>query len=308
MGTPDFAAIPLQGLIGEGYDIAAIYTRPPQKAGRGMALQLSPVHQLAQANKIAVETPTSLKATDAAQRLATYEPDLAIVVAYGMLLPATILQTPRLGCWNIHASLLPRWRGAAPIQRAVMAGDTETGVCIMQMDEGLDTGPVLRHATCRIADSDNAQKLHDKLAVLGSETLLQALAELTAGTLTRADAVPQNEQGMSYAAKIDKSEAAIDWTQSAQQIYNQVRGLSPFPGAWFSHQNTRIKLLEAELDTSLEAPAGTVINDDGWIACGTGAIRPVTLQRAGKTPMNFTEFRRGMALPAGTVLSCNAIN
>jgi methionyl-tRNA formyltransferase len=306
MGTPDFAAVPLRALIDQGYDIAAVYTRPPQKSGRGMALQLSPVHQVAQAHHLAVETPTSLKTTDAAQRLADYQPDLAIVVAYGMLLPAAILQTPRLGCWNIHASLLPRWRGAAPIQRAVMAGDTETGVCIMQMDEGLDTGPVLRRATCPITAGDNAQKLHDKLAILGSETLLQTLAYLSAGALTRADAVPQNDHGMSYAAKIDKAEAAIDWTCRAHDIYNLVRGLSPFPGAWFSYQNTRIKLLEAELDPTLSAPAGTVINDAGWIACGTGAIRPVTLQRAGKTPMDFSEFCRGMPLPTGTVLSCNA--
>jgi methionyl-tRNA formyltransferase len=306
MGTPDFAAVPLKALIGQGYDVVAVYTRPPQKSGRGMAMNLSPVHQLAQAHRIAVETPTSLREPDAAERLARYQPDLAVVVAYGMLLPAAILEVPHLGCWNIHASLLPRWRGAAPIQRAIMAGDTETGVCIMQMDEGLDTGPVLQRAVCPIAPHDNAQALHDKLAGLGATALLQTLTQFTSGELQRDDAVPQQDHGLSYASKIDKAEAAIDWTRSAQDIHNHVRGLSPFPGAWFSHQNTRIKLLAADLDTALSAPAGTVINEEGWIACGSGALRPVTLQRAGKTPMAFSEFQRGLRLEPGTVLSCTA--
>ena len=302
MGTPDFAAVPLKALIAQGHEIAAIYTRPPQKSGRGMAVKLSPVHQIGIDHKIPVETPNTLKDEAAAAQLASYKPDIVIVVAYGMLLPAAILDIPRYGCWNIHASLLPRWRGAAPIQRAIMAGDTETGVCIMQMDVGLDTGPVLARASYPIDLKDNVQSLHDALSHLGAEILLQTLTAFSKGEITRDDAIAQSEDGACYAPKIDKAEAAIDWTQSAEVIHNHIRGLSPFPGAWFSYQDMRIKLLDVEVDTARSAPPGTIIDSAGWIACGTGAILPVILQRAGKSPMPLADFRRGLKFEPGMVL------
>ncbi|MDC0148252.1 methionyl-tRNA formyltransferase [Alphaproteobacteria bacterium] len=298
MGTPDFAVPAFRAILDAGHEIVGVYTRPAAKSGRGMKLTASPVEVCAQAAGLRVFTPSTLKTPESLQEFADLAPDLAVVVAYGMILPQAWLDVPALGCWNIHASLLPRWRGAAPIQRAIMAGDAQTGAAIMQMQAGLDTGPVLVSKSLPIAKDDSAQTLHDKLAILGGEALRQALDQ--AGKL---QAQPQSEIGITYAEKIDKAEARIDWQLSAQQLDAHIRGLSPFPGAWFEVDETRVKILQARpIDAaSLETqgPAGQVAENGAVIYCGDGALELLQVQRAGKAAMPAVEFMRAGLLWAG---------
>ena len=302
MGTPDFSVPALEQLHAAGHEICAVYTRPPAKKGRGMAEQTSPVHQAALALGVPVLNPTSFKSMEEIDQLAAFKADLCVVVAYGLILPQAVLDIPKYGCWNIHASLLPRWRGAAPIQRAIMAGDAQTGICIMQMEAGLDTGPVLLEHSLSIQLSDTAQDLHDKLMLLGAQEIVKAV-EMKDTLKPR----PQSETGVTYADKISKQEAKIDWTQSAQEICQHIHGLSPFPGAWTQADETRLKILQAEI-VALDADkahvqAGEVLDDMALIACGQGAIRPVRLQRAGKPAMALSDFQRGAALKKGLVLA-----
>jgi len=302
MGTPEFAVPALLELAGRGYDIAAVYTRAPKPAGRGMALQPSPVEREARRFGLPVLTPATLKTADAQEAFRAHKADAAVVVAYGLILPKPILDGVPLGCFNIHASLLPRWRGAAPINRAIMAGDTETGVTIMKMDEGLDTGAVAMVERAPVGADVTAGELHDVLARLGAETIVKALAALERGSL---QLKPQPEAGISYAAKISKDETRIDWSRPWQEVHNHIRGLSPFPGAWFElageNGPVRVKVLRSTHGEGSGA-AGTVLDDKLTVACGEGAVRLVELQRAGKQPMAAEEFLRGTAIPAGTRL------
>jgi methionyl-tRNA formyltransferase len=309
MGTPDFAVAPLQSLVDAGYDVVAVYTREPQKSGRGMALRKSPVHELAERHNIPVETPKSFKDPSSRDVFAAYDADLAVVVAYGMILPQAILDTPKMGCWNIHASLLPRWRGAAPIHRAIMAGDSQTGISIMQMEAGLDTGPVLRVAVEPIKPEDTTASLHDRLRDCGADTLLKTLGDHEAGILRLPDmAKPQADADAVYAPKIDKAEAKLDWSRPALELVRHIHGLSPFPGAWFAYQGQRIKILSAEADMTISpsdsdgVEAGTIIDSMGRIACGAGVLKPKLLQRAGKSPLTIEEFQRGSGLNLGDLL------
>ena len=298
MGTPAFSIAPLAALISAGHEIAAVYSQPPRPAGRGHALQKSPVHAFAEANAIPVMTPKSLKSAEAQAEFAALGLDAAVVVAYGLILPQPILDAPRLGCVNIHASLLPRWRGAAPIQRAIMAGDTETGVMTMQMDAGLDTGPVLMAERLAIGPDMNAGELHDALSPLGADLIVRTMAALERGAIA---AQPQPETGATYAAKISKEETRLDWTRDAATLRNQVRGLSPAPGAWTEINGERVKVLKAALAEGAGAP-GTVLDDRLTIACGTGALRLDILQRPGRGPMAADELLRGFPVPAGARL------
>jgi len=296
MGTPDFAVPTLLELVAHGHEIAAVYTRAAKPAGRGMKLQQSPVEQEARRLGIPVLTPTTLRTPEALAEFQSYGADGAVVVAYGMILPQAILDAPRFGCFNLHASLLPRWRGAAPINRAIMAGDAETGVMVMKMDAGLDTGDVAM--TDRIAISDNmtAADLHDALARLGANLTVRAMSALERGELQLAR---QSEAGTTYAAKIEKSEARIYWNKPARAVLRHIHGLSPFPGAWcevkLDGEPTRIKILRGELAKGSGAP-GTVLDEQLTIACGDGAIRILDLQRAGKAPMQAREFLLGTPL------------
>jgi methionyl-tRNA formyltransferase len=290
MGTPDFAVPTLAELIGSGHDIACVYTRAPKRKGRGMGEEKSPVHKFADAAGVFVRTPSSLKPSEEQHAFAALKLDAAIVVAYGLLLPKPILEAPKLGCFNLHASLLPRWRGAAPIQRAILACDTETGVMVMRMEEGLDTGPVL--LTKRVAIGRRTfGELHDELARLGADLMGHALAALEKG---EAREQPQDYEGLTYAKKVEKSETRIDWTRSARELDCHVRGLSPFPGAWFDVKGERIKLLLAEPVQGSGAP-GEVLSDLS-IACGQGALKPLSVQRAGKGAMDYAAFLRGFPL------------
>lgn len=308
MGTPEFSVAMLAALHQAGHDICAVYTRPPARAGRGMSENRSPVHRKADALGLPVHTPATLKADDVQQGFLDHQADLAVVVAYGLLLPDAILAAPKMGCWNIHASLLPRWRGAAPIQRAIMAGDDQSGVCIMQMDSGLDTGPVLLRKACAIDPDDTASHLHDKLMLLGQQAIVEAVAAVQAD----ADSlIPQSQPdtGVTYAAKIDKAEARLDWSLSAAELDRHIRGLSPFPGAWFDYQGNRIKVLRAKPIAAAEAvsaqqiKAGTVVDDSPVISCGTGALCLLEIQKAGKSAMSATDFQRGQGLKIGHVLT-----
>lgn|SRR5690606_2921802 len=294
MGTPDFSVPILTAIIGHGYEVAAVYTQPPRPAGRrGLELTKSPVHEKAEEFGIPVFTPTSLKGEEEQAAFASLEADVAIVVAYGLLLPKAILDAPRLGCYNGHASLLPRWRGAAPIQRAIMAGDSETGIMIMKMDEGLDTGPVAMAEKIAITADMTAGELHDRLSMAGADLMVRALGALERESLTLQ---PQAQDGVTYAAKIDKAEARIDWSKSASQVHNQIRGLSPFPGAWCEMEINgaveRVKLQRSTLGQSSGAP-GAVLDDALTIACGEGSVRLLTLQRSGGRPLPATDFLRG---------------
>lgn len=294
MGTPDFSVPILTAIIGHGYEVAAVYTQPPRPAGRrGLELTKSPVHEKAEEFGIPVFTPTSLKGEEEQAAFASLEADIAIVVAYGLLLPKAILDAPRLGCYNGHASLLPRWRGAAPIQRAIMAGDSETGIMIMKMDEGLDTGPVAMAEKIAITADMTAGELHDRLSMAGADLMVRALGALERESLTLQ---PQAQDGVTYAAKIDKAEARIDWSKSASQVHNQIRGLSPFPGAWCEMEINgaveRVKLQRSTLGQSSGAP-GAVLDDALTIACGEGSVRLLTLQRSGGRPLPATDFLRG---------------
>lgn len=295
MGTPDFAVPALKALAAR-HEVVAVYCQPPRPAGRGKKERPSPVQVAAKALGLDVRYPTGLKDADALADFRTLDADVAVVVAYGLILPQAILDAPLHGCLNIHASLLPRWRGAAPIHRAVMAGDAETGISIMQMDAGLDTGAVLLHEALPIGPGDTTADLHDRLADLGARMIVTALDGL--------DWIPRNPQpdkGVTYAAKIDKAEARIDWSQPAETVDRQIRGLSPFPGAWCEFQGERVKLLGSRLATGNGKP-GQVIGEDMQIACGSGAIQLLRLQRAGRGAQDAAEFMRGTAMPVGTWL------
>ena len=296
MGTPDFAVPTLIELAARGHEIAAVYTRAPKPAGRGMALQPTPVEREARRLSLAVLTPKTLKTEAAQAEFRAHNADAAAVVAYGLILPKPILEAPRLGCFNVHASLLPRWRGAAPINRAIMAGDAETGVTIMRMDEGLDTGAMAMAERIAIGPDMTAGDLHDALARLGADLMARALAAVERGSLAL---TPQPAQGVTYAAKIEKNETRIDWTKPWRQVHDHIRGLSPFPGAWFELGGVRIKALRSTRGEGRGAP-GTVLDDRLTIACGDGAVRLDQVQRAGKQPMAAEEFLRGAAVKAGT--------
>jgi methionyl-tRNA formyltransferase len=303
MGTPDFSVPVLDAVVAAGHEVVAVYSQPPRPAGRGMAEVKSPVHRRAEALGIPVRTPVNFKSEDDRNAFAALGADAAVVIAYGLLLPKAILDAPRFGCFNVHASKLPRWRGAAPIQRATMAGDTVTAVNIMRMEQGLDTGPVCLGRDVSIRPDMTAGELHDALSTLGAELMVESLRKLEAGTL---DCVAQPADGATYAAKIDKSETRIDFSRPAKEVADHIRGLSPFPGAWFEIALTgkpeRIKVLLAAVIDGTGEP-GTLIDDRLAIACGEGAIRVVKLQRAGKQPMAATDFLRGTRLAAGTRLS-----
>ena len=296
MGTPDFAVETLKALIAADHEIACVYSQPPKPAGRGLALKPTPVHAFAQTQDFEVRTPASLKAADEQSRFAALGAEAAIVVAYGPLLPKPILDAPMLGCFNVHASLLPRWRGAAPIQRAIMAGDAKSGVSIMRMEVGLDTGPVMKMGTLPITPQTTAGSLHDELATLGARLMVDVLKNPTA------TATPQPEAGVTYARKIDKAEAHIDFALSAPRVRNHIHGLSPFPGAWCMSGETRLKLLNVEVVEGT-GTSGTALNNALTIACGEGAIRVMNLQREGKGPMDAETFLRGFALPKGSRLT-----
>lgn len=302
MGTPDISVAVLAALVEAGHNIVAVYSQPPRKAGRGMELKKSPVHEYAEARGIDVRTPRSLKSEDEQRAFAALDLDVAIVVAYGLLLPGAVLEAPRLGCLNLHASLLPRWRGAAPIQRAIMAGDEETGVMVMQMDEGLDTGPVLSVERVAISPGMTADILHDELARVGAPLMVRTIEALAAGDLTPQ---MQSEEGATYAKKIEKAEARIDWSRSAAELDCHIRGLSPFPGAWFEMERKgkreRVKVLRAE-PVSGEGEPGTLLDGQLTIACGQGALRLAEVQRAGKGRTTAAEFLRGYPLSAGEKL------
>ncbi len=310
MGTPEFSVPTLSELVAAGHDVVAVYSQPPRAAGRrGLEEKKSPVHAFAEQCGIPVFTPTSLKDTESQETFTTHDADVAVVVAYGLLLPTEILTTPRYGCLNLHASSLPRWRGAAPIQRAIMAGDATTALMIMQMEEGLDTGPVCLAEMVPIGINTTAGELHDTLSARGGDLMNRALAALTRGSLRP---TPQTEDGVTYARKISKVEARIDFTRSASDVHNTIRGLSPFPGAWFeakgpSGKVERIKVLASELVLDAEGVgAGTVVDDQLTVACGSGAVRLVQLQRAGKKPASTDEFLRGFTLPQGHTVGVGA--
>jgi len=299
MGTPEFSVPTLLELVAYGQEIAAVYTRAPKPGGRGMKLQATPVEIAARRFGIPVAAPMTLKTQEALDEFRAHDADAAVVVAYGMILPQAILDAPRLGCFNLHASLLPRWRGAAPINRAIMAGDAESGVMVMKMDAGLDTGDVAMAERLPVTNAMTASDLHDKLARLGADLMVRAMAALERGAL---QLTKQSEQGVTYAAKIEKAEARIDWSKPAREVLRHIHGLSPFPGAWSeiadANEAARVKILRCEL-TKGSGEAGRVLDDQLGIACGDGAIRIVELQRAGKAPMKAAEFLRGTPLNAG---------
>lgn len=300
MGTPDFSVEILRALVDGGHDVVAVYSQPPSRSGRGKKERPSPVHILAEELNIPVHCPKNLKSDQEQQTFAALDLDAAIVVAYGLLLPKAILEAPRHGCLNIHASLLPRWRGAAPIHRAIMAGDKESGIDIMVMEEGLDTGPVVLEQRIPILPTDTTGILHDKLKALGSEAILPALKGFVSGELIP---IPQAQAGVTYAHKIDKEEARIDWNRPAEELRNHIHGLSPFPGAFSMAGETRIKMLAAEIVEG-NGEAGQLIDLPLTIACGDGrALRILKAQRAGKGPMSAEDLNRGLQLPLGTVFS-----
>jgi len=296
MGTPDFAVPALQGLHAAGHEIACAYTQPPRAAGRGKQLRTSPVQDAAEALGVPVRSPKSLRGEAELAEFAALGADVAVVAAYGLILPQAVLDAPAHGCLNIHASLLPRWRGAAPIHRAVMAGDAETGVTIMQMEAGLDTGPMLHKVIVPIGRKTTGE-LTGELAVSGAAAMVAVLADLAAFSPE-----VQDDAAAIYAPKIDKAEGRIDWHEPAEVIERKVRGLAPFPGAWFELEGERVKLLLAEVADDGGA-IGAVLDADFAIACGTGALRPLRLQRAGKPAMDRADFLRGRAVTAGTVLA-----
>ena len=298
-GTPDFAVPALEALVTAGHEIVCVYTQPPRAAGRGGKERRSPVHDVAERLAIAVRTPSTLKDEQAQTDFAGFELDAAVVVAYGLILPKPILESPRLGCLNIHASMLPRWRGAAPIQRAILAGDGETGVTIMMMDEGLDTGPELLKESVPIEPSATGETLHDELAALGARLIVEALDGLAAGRLTP---TPQDEGGATYAAKLTREEGRLDWARPANELERQVRAFSPWPGAWFQHGDDRLKVLAAELAAGSGAP-GSVLDDQLTVACGEGALRLTIVQREGRAPVDAAALLRGYPIAPGSALA-----
>jgi len=299
LGTPDFALPSLAALEQAGHQIACVYSQPPRPAGRGHREQPSPVHRFAEERGWRVRTPLTLRGAEEQEVFVSLDLDVAVVVAYGLLLPAAILEAPRLGCINVHASLLPRWRGAAPIHRALLAGDAETGITIMQMDEGLDSGPMLLRRSLPIGQEDTAQTLHDRLAALGAEALLEALEGLAGGEL---QPQPQPEEGVTYAEKLRKEEGQLDWSLPAEVLDRQVRAFHPWPGAWFEFQGERFKVLAAT-PVEGDGPPGKVLDRALTVACGEGALQLTRLQRAGKAPMAAEALLRGFPVPAGTRLS-----
>lgn len=304
MGTPDFSVPTLRALAAAGHEIAAVYTQPPRPAGRrGLEVTKSPVHRAAEELGVPVRTPQSLKSTEEQEAFRVLKADAAVVVAYGLLLPKPILEGTRLGAYNGHASLLPRWRGAAPIQRAIMAGDRETGMMIMKMDEGLDTGPVALTEEVAISREMTAGGLHDRLKEVGARLMVEAMAKLERGELTLA---AQPSEGATYAKKIAKEETRVDWRRPASQVHNHIRGLSPFPGAWcempVGGRKERVKLLRSTPAEGTGAP-GEVLDDGLAVACGEGAVRLMALQRAGGRPMTAEDFQRGAKIKKGTLLS-----
>ena len=303
MGTPDFSVPTLMEIVGQGHEVVAVYSQPPRPAGRGMEERKTPVHEAAERLGLPVFTPTSLKSEEEQEKFRALDADVAVVVAYGLLLPKAILNAPRDGCLNLHGSLLPRWRGAAPIQRAIMAGDAETGVQVMRMDEGLDTGDICMSETIAITDQMTAQDLHDRMMVLGADLMVRALAALSRGALA---SQVQASEGVTYAKKIDKAESRIDFSKSAREVHNTIRGLSPFPGAWcemtIRGKAQRVKLLRSELVGATGA-SGTLLSDDMVVACGEGAVRLIELQRAGKGAMKAQDFQRGADLKVGDVIA-----
>jgi methionyl-tRNA formyltransferase len=299
MGTPDFAVPTLIEIVGRGHEVVAVYTRAPKPAGRGMDLQVTPVEREARRFGISVFTPKTLRTDEALAEFRAHGADAAVVVAYGLILPKPVLEAVPLGCFNLHASLLPRWRGAAPINRAIMAGDAESGVMVMRMEEGLDTGPIAMAERVAIGADMTAGELHDSLAAVGARMMPVALSALERGTL---QLTPQPAEGVTYAAKIDKGETRIDWTKPWREVHAHCRGLSPFPGAWFEFDKTRIKVLRTTKGEGSGAP-GTVLDDRLTIACGDGAVRLVDIQRAGKQPMKAEDFLRGTKVAPGTLLN-----
>ena len=303
MGTPDFAVPTLSEIIGQGHEVVAVYTRAPAAAGRGMTLKPSPVHRLADGFGLPVLTPPTLRTAEAAEAFRDHAADVAVVVAYGMILPKAILEAPPLGCLNLHASLLPRWRGAAPIQRAILAGDTETGVAVMRMEEGLDTGPVGMMERVAIGPDMNAGELHDRLMTLGADLMVRALAALSRGALSF---TPQPEEGVTYARKITNEEALIGWQRPARAVHDLVRGLAPVPGAFFTADlgrgPERVRVLRTAL-AAASGPAGALLDPEGTVACGEGAVRLVQVQPAGKPAMPAGDFLRGRRLAAGARLA-----
>lgn len=302
MGTPDFAVPALGALLEAGHEVVAVYTQPPRAAGRGLAARKSPVQRLAESKGLPVFTPPSLKSAEEQERIKTLNADAAVVVAYGLILPKAILDAPRFGCFNIHASLLPRWRGAAPIQRAIMAGDAETGVAVMRIEERLDAGAVCLAERTPIWPTETAGELHDRLAVIGAGLIVRALSDLEKGSLA---CWPQHDAGVTYAAKIDPKETRIEWSRPAEQLQFHIQGLSPHPGAWFEMEvagnRERVRALRAMLAEGKGEP-GTLLDGKLTVACGKGAVRLTEVQRAGKRPMSADDFLRGVSLRAGTVL------
>jgi len=294
MGSPQFAVPALDALVEAGHEIAAVYCQPPRPAGRGKADRKTAVHERAEQLSLEVRTPRTLRNAEEQAKFAALDADLAVVAAYGLILPKPILGAPKMGCVNIHASLLPRWRGAAPIQRAILAGDSVSGVTIMQMDEGLDTGPMLLKKELPL-DRKNAGQVTDEMSKLGAAALLEWLQGPTSPQ-------PQPDEGETYAAKVDKAEARIDWARSAEEIERQVRAFAPFPGAWFEANGERIKLLGARAGSNASGKPGEVLDDCLNIAAGEGYVRPLRVQRAGRSAMTVDELLRGFAIPKGTIL------
>jgi len=295
MGTPDFAVPALAALIDAGHEIICVYSQPPRPAGRGQREQPSPVQTFAEQHGIPVRYPVSLKTPEAQAEFAALDADAAVVAAYGLILPKAVLDAPRLGCINIHASLLPRWRGAAPIQRAILAGDAETGITIMQMDEGLDTGPMLTTGSLPIGAETTTSDLHDALAALGGALIVKVLGD------DLPPAVPQPDEGATYAPKLDRAEGRLDWTEEATVLNLKIRALNPWPGVWCEHEGARLRVLAAEPVAGSGAP-GTVIDTPLTVACGAGALRLDRVQRAGKSAMSAADFVRGNSMPVGSVL------
>jgi methionyl-tRNA formyltransferase len=300
MGTPDFSVPTLSEIVSAGHDVVAVYTQPPRPAGRGMVERKSPVHAFASEAGLPVLTPKTLRNPAVQEEFARFAPDVAVVVAYGLLLPRAVLDVPPLGCLNVHGSLLPRWRGAAPIQRAIMAGDKETGVMVMKMEEGLDTGPVALGDSLLIGQDATAGEIHDHLSLMGASLAVQALAALENGSLAF---TPQPREGVTYASKLKNEETRIDWTKSASEVHNQIRALSPHPGAWFEAllggKGERIRVLRSVLVPG-KGEAGRLMDANLTVACGSQAVRLTQVQRAGKRPMGGAEFLRGFPLGRGT--------
>jgi len=298
MGTPDFAVPSLAALVEAGHEVAAVYSQPPRRAGRGQKERPSPVHAWAEEHGLPVRTPRTLRDEGAQAEFAALDLDAAIVAAYGLILPLPVLEAPRLGCINVHASLLSRWRGAAPIQRAILAGDTETGISIMMMEEGLDTGPVLRMESLPIGPETTAGELHDALAALGGRMIAPVLADFEAGHIVPE---PQDDVGTTYAKKTEKSEARIDWSEEASMVARRIHAFAPWPGAWFTLGGERVKALAARIEPGDGAP-GAVLDDTLRVACGSSAVRLLRLQREGKKPAAAADFLRGRSVATGTVL------